>query len=92
MRLIWITPFEIILQSGSRIDELRHLHKHFHYTFALPEDQEMLKNEIIVTEIRGDEMRTEEEMFHIIIHAAETDDRVLAAYMKGSRGYIPGGI
>ena len=30
-------------------------------------------------------MRTEEEMFHIIIHAAETDDRVLAAYMKGSR-------
>lgn len=30
-------------------------------------------------------MRTEEEMFHIIIHAAETDDRVLAVYMKGSR-------
>lgn len=30
-------------------------------------------------------MRTEKEMFHIIIHSARRDDRVLAAYLKGSR-------
>ena len=30
-------------------------------------------------------MRTEEEMFHIIINAAQSDDRVLAAYLKGTR-------
>lgn len=30
-------------------------------------------------------MRTEKEMFHIIINTARSDDRVLAAYLKGSR-------
>ena len=30
-------------------------------------------------------MRTENEMFHTIINAAKSDDRVLAAYLKGSR-------
>lgn len=30
-------------------------------------------------------MRTEREMFHIIIDTAKSDDRVLAAYLKGSR-------
>ena len=30
-------------------------------------------------------MRTESEMFDIIIRTAESDDRVLAAYLKGSR-------
>lgn len=30
-------------------------------------------------------MRTEEEMFHSIISAAEADERVLAVYLKGSR-------
>ena len=30
-------------------------------------------------------MRTEKEMFHMIIETARTDDRVLAAYLKGSR-------
>ncbi len=42
-------------------------------------------------------MLTEKEMFHIIINTAKADDRVLAAYLKGSRanpnvppGYISG--
>ena len=30
-------------------------------------------------------MRTEEEMFQIIVNAAKSDERVLAAYLKGSR-------
>lgn len=30
-------------------------------------------------------MRTEKEMFHIVINTARSDDRVLAAYLKGSR-------
>ena len=30
-------------------------------------------------------MRTEKEMFDIIINTARSDDRVLAAYLKGSR-------
>ena len=30
-------------------------------------------------------MRTEKEMFDIIINTAKSDDRVLAAYLKGSR-------
>ena len=33
-------------------------------------------------------MRTEKEMFHMIIETARTDDRVLAAYLKGSRTII----
>ena len=30
-------------------------------------------------------MRTEKEMFHIIINTAKSDERILAAYLKGSR-------
>lgn len=30
-------------------------------------------------------MRSDKEMFDIIIHTARSDDRVLAAYLKGSR-------
>ena len=33
----------------------------------------------------GVQMRTEKEMFDIIINTAKSDDRVLAAYLKGSR-------
>ena len=30
-------------------------------------------------------MRTDTEIMNLIIHTAEVDDRVLAAYLKGSR-------
>lgn len=33
----------------------------------------------------GDYTRTEKEMFDIIINTPRSDDRVLAAYLKGSR-------
>ena len=39
-------------------------------------------------------MRTEKEMYQIIMDTARTDDRVLAAYLKGSRTnpHVPGDI